>query len=237
MESKRTLVVTGASRGLGKALIDAALENKELNVIAVTRNAKQLEEKYKNSLHKPIIIAFDISKQLHEVDTLTKAIVKDFSSVDFLINNAATIVVKPFNEFLVTDMQELYQTNVFAPFKIIQELVPLMANKKETTHIVNIGSMGGFQGSVKFPGLSLYASSKAALANLSEGLAVELSPLNIAVNCLALGSVKTEMLKSAFPDYTGGTTPKEMANYVLNFILSGQKVFNGKILPVSNSTP
>jgi len=112
-----------------------------------------------------------------------------------------------------------------------------MQNKQTRSHIVNISSMGGYQGSIKFPGLSIYASTKAAIANLTEGLAVEFAEKNISINCLAIGAVQTEMLKSAFPDYNGGVKPETMADYVLNFTIRAHQVFNGKILPVSNSTP
>src|SRR5262245_45188958 len=97
--------------------------------------------------------------------------------------------------------------------------------------------MGGFQGSAKFPGLSAYSSSKSALSGLTEILAEELKEKNIAVNCLALGAVQTEMLAKAFPGYKASMQPKQMGEFIGNFALTGQKFFNGKILPVSSTTP
>lgn len=108
---------------------------------------------------------------------------------------------------------------------------------REGGHIVNISSMGGFQGSVKFPGLSAYSASKGALAILTECLAEELKDKNIKVNCLALGSSQTEMFEAAFPGMQAGTLAFEMGRYVADFALNGSKYFNGKIIPVSNTTP
>jgi NAD(P)-dependent dehydrogenase (short-subunit alcohol dehydrogenase family) len=97
--------------------------------------------------------------------------------------------------------------------------------------------MGGVQGSSKFPGLSAYSSSKSALSGLTECLAEELKTKNIAVNCLALGAVQTEMLAKAFPGYKAPVTPSQMAEFICDFALKGQHFFNGKIIPVSSSTP
>src|SRR5208282_5900863 len=100
--------------------------------------------------------------------------------------------------------------------------------------IVNISSIGGVQGSAKFKGLSAYSSSKAALINITECLAEEFKERGIAVNCLALGSVQTEMFSAAFPSFEAALTAEEMANYISEFAVTGNKYFNGKVIPVSN---
>jgi len=126
--------------------------------------------------------------------------------------------------------------NVFAPALLIKEV--LQNNQPEQpTHVVNISSMGGFQGSAKFPGLSVYSSSKAAIANLTEVLAEEYKETNIRFNCLALGSVQTEMLKEAFPTYNSSMSAKKMAEFIIEFSINGSQYFNGKIIPVSLSIP
>ncbi|MEZ5070339.1 MAG: SDR family oxidoreductase [Bacteroidales bacterium] len=104
-------------------------------------------------------------------------------------------------------------------------------------HIVNITSMGGYQGSVKFPGLSHYSASKAALGSLTECLAGEMGPDGFRINALALGAVQTEMLSSAFPGYKAPLDAGEMAEFIAWFVLEGGRYFQGKILPVSLSTP
>ncbi len=132
------------------------------------------------------------------------------------------------------DFAEMLQNNLLGHVKMIQNIVPLMPPK---SHIVNIGSMGGFQGSDKFPGLTAYSASKGALHILTECLAREFSDREISVNCLALGSAQTEMLEKAFPDYLSPVMAFEMGKYIADFSLTGHKFFNGKILPVAHSTP
>ena len=101
------------------------------------------------------------------------------------------------------------------PVNIVKTFIDLVFSDG---HILNIGSMGGYQGSVKFPGLSIYSSTKGALAVLTECLAEEFKETSVNFNCLCLGSVQTEMLEEAFPGYQAPISPKEMANYFLNFI-------------------
>jgi NAD(P)-dependent dehydrogenase (short-subunit alcohol dehydrogenase family) len=97
--------------------------------------------------------------------------------------------------------------------------------------------MGGFQGSSKFPGLSAYSASKAALASLTECMAEELKSDGIHVNCLALGAVDTEMLRQAFPGYQAPVSSEDMARFIGEFSINQRTFFNGKIIPVSSSTP
>jgi 3-oxoacyl-[acyl-carrier protein] reductase len=105
------------------------------------------------------------------------------------------------------------------------------------SHIVNISSMGGYQGSSKYKGLSVYSASKAALSCLSECLAGELKDSGISVNCLALGSVQTGMFEKAFPGFKAPLGPKEMAEFITYFAINGNKYFNGKVLPVAVNNP
>ena len=108
---------------------------------------------------------------------------------------------------------------------------------KKDGHVVNISSMGGIQGSMKFSGLSAYSSSKAALITLSELLAEEYKETGPSFNVLALGAVQTEMLEEAFPGYKASVSAVEMARYIMQFSLTGHQMYNGKVLQVSNSTP
>ena len=155
-------------------------------------------------------------------------------SIDILINNAGELVNKPFLETTLEDFSTVFQTNFLAPVQMIKYLFHLFSTN---SHILNIGSMGGYQGSVKFPGLSAYSASKSALANLTESLAEEFKEHNIKVNCLALGSSQTEMFEKAFPNLKAGTLAFEMGQYVADFAVNGSKYYNGKILPVASTTP
>jgi NAD(P)-dependent dehydrogenase (short-subunit alcohol dehydrogenase family) len=97
--------------------------------------------------------------------------------------------------------------------------------------------MGGVQGSLKFPGLSAYSSSKGAVITMTELWAEEFKETGPLFNVLALGAVQTEMLEEAFPGYQAPTTALEMATYIKDFSLTGNKLYNGKLLQVSSSTP
>lgn len=230
------ILVTGASKGIGFELVKQLSEDPKNLVIAVSRNIKPLSLFVKqNNTHSLLPIQGDITNALHR-----KKIFKTIKSLELplnvLINNAGEIVNKSFETITEAEIKSVYDTNVFAPFLLIQQLLPLF-NTGQRSHIVNISSMGGFQGSSKFPGLSAYSSSKSAIAGLTECLAEELKHKNIFVNCLAIGAVQTEMLNRAFPGYKAPLSAEEMAAYISDFALNGQKYFNGKIIPVSSSTP
>ncbi|MBV6485080.1 MAG: Gluconate 5-dehydrogenase [Flavobacteriales bacterium] len=233
------ILITGASRGIGYELVKQYAADSNNHIVVLSRNLNKLEQLkqeceqlYKNTIHI-YTIDFASSNFHHQFQELLKKENKHFHIV---INNAGVLINKPFTETTTTDWQTVFTINVFAPATIIKEVIH-SNNTKEQTHVVNISSMGGFQGSVKFPGLSVYSASKAALANLTEVLAEEYKNTNIKINCLALGAAQTEMLQEAFPGYKAPVSAKQMAIYIKEFCLSGDKLFNGKILPVSVSTP
>ena len=97
--------------------------------------------------------------------------------------------------------------------------------------------MGGINGAAKFTGLSAYSSSKGAVNILTELLAEEYKEKGPSFNALAFGAVQTEMLEEAFPGLKAPISAKEIADFILDFSLQGQKYFNGKIIPVSSTTP
>ena len=119
----------------------------------------------------------------------------------------------------------------------MQTVQALMPKMEGGAHIVNISSIGGFQGSVKFPGLTAYSTSKAALCSFTELFAEEHKEGKIKMNCFCLGSVQTEMLNEAFPGYIVDMSPEKMATYIIDFSLNADQWMNGKIIPVSLSTP
>jgi short-subunit dehydrogenase len=226
------IVITGTSQGIGFELVKKFAENPNNKIIAISRKVESL----KKLNHKNVIVVkADITSTAGR-QSISNEIKKQKIAINVLINNAGQILNKPFEKILEKELQLVYQTNLYAPFLLIQKLLPLFS-KKEKSHIINISSMGGFQGSAKFKGLSAYSSSKGAVSILTECLAEELAEKNIAVNCLALGAVQTEMLAKAFPNYKAPLQASEMAQYIFDFALNGHKVFNGKILPVSMSTP
>ncbi len=226
-----TVIITGASRGIGFELTKLFL-NANYDVVALTRHTETLEALSNSKLQ---IIATDLSSKI-SIDKAVFAIKEKYQTIDFVINNAGTLVNKPFEDILYSDLEKTYQVNVFAPFYLSQQLLSVLG-KKTKAHVVNISSIGGFQGSVKFAGLSSYSSSKAAVVGLTECMAEEFKDKNITVNCLALGAVQTEMLAEAFPGYEAPIKPLQMAEYIFDFTTKGHHYYNGKILPVSLSTP
>lgn len=230
------IVVTGASKGIGLEIVKQFLADGENTVLAVARSSKELTNLHKSHPDNLITVFGDLNKTPTQNRILS--IIKNKKvQADILINNAGTITVKAFEKITPKELQYIYATNVFVPFLLIQKLLPVLG-KKNKSHIINISSMGGVQGISKFPGLSAYSSSKAALAGLTECLAEEFKDKkNISINCLALGAVQTEMLTKAFPGYIAPLQPKQMANFIVNFALTGHQYFNGKIIPVSSTTP
>ncbi len=222
------VVITGAGKGIGLELVKKFLKKGD-KIVAISRNISKLENLKAENL---FLASFDLKEK--DFSGLVKFISEQLGTVDILINNAGLLVNKPFLKLTDSDFDDIFNVNVKAVFKLSKGLVPKM---NKNSHIVNISSMGGVQGSVKFPGLSLYSAAKGALAVLSESMALELSERKISVNALALGAVQTEMLSQAFPDYKAPLKPEEMASFIYDFAVNGNKYFNGKILPVSLSTP
>jgi len=226
----KNIVITGTSRGIGFELV-SILSKMGHRVLALSRNEEPVKSLDLDNVHA---FSFDITTE----DSLLKAesyITDNWNSrVDVLINNAGALLNKPFKDSNYEDFSQVYKVNVFGVAELTRKLLPFMDNE---SHVLNISSMGGIQGSMKFPGLAAYSSSKAALLTLTELLAEEYKENGPSFNALALGAVQTEMLEEAFPGYKAPVSAEDMASYIADFSLNAQKFYNGKILQVSNSTP
>lgn len=232
------IVISGASSGVGFETVLEIIGNDSHKIVALARSEDKLHklQEIALSLNPGCMLytaRFDIVHDDYEND-LIPFIKERMGTVDILINNAGSLINKSFMQTSQLDFVEMLQNNLLGHIKMIQYIAPLMPAK---SHIVNIGSMGGFQGSIKMPGLAAYSASKAALHALTECLASEFAEKQINVNCLALGSAQTEMLEKAFPAYQSPVMAFEMGKYIADFALSGHKFFNGKIIPVAHSTP
>ena len=231
------IIITGASSGIGfETAIEFSLHS-ENKIVAIARSADKLRKlleiaKGINPDCTILPVEFDLVNDDYNV--LIPFLKERLGTIDILINNAGALINKPFLDTTEENLGEMLESNVVSHFKMIKHTLPLM---QAGSHIVNIGSMGGFQGSVKFPGLAAYSASKAALHTLTECLAFELAETGIKVNCLALGSAQTEMLETAFPGYQSPVLAFEMGKYIADFAKTGHKYFNGKILPVAVTTP
>ena len=228
---KKNIIIVGASRGIGREL--ARLLAEDHNVLVMSRNLEKLKELQEITLNPVDIASVDLNAD-NVKDYITAVVREHFERVDILINNAGLLVNKPLLDITEQEIKDVYNTNVIGLIASCQAVVPFMKNGG---HIVNISSMGGYQGAAKFPGLSIYSSSKQAVSGFTECLAEELKDYGIQANCLALGAVQTEMLAEAFPDYKAPMGPEKMAEFIANFSLTANEWMNGKIIPVSLSTP
>ena len=223
----KTLVVTGASRGIGLEISKQAA-SEGTQVIALSRNIKPL-----TGIENVHPFAVDLSDEI-AIQGFIEKISTSFTKVDALINNAGSLINKPFLKTSTEDFKKVYEVNVFAVASLIRLIFPMIDPKG---HVINISSMGGVQGTAKFPGLSSYSSCKGALIILTELLAEEFKESGPAFNALALGAVQTEMLDEAFPGYKAPISASQMASYILDFAFNGQLLYNGKVLPIASSTP
>ncbi|MCX6333284.1 MAG: SDR family NAD(P)-dependent oxidoreductase [Bacteroidia bacterium] len=229
------IIVNGGTRGIGKEIVVLLSKEKDHRILVTGRNAKALNLISSGSKYKNIAtFVIDLSIFDDRQKSFLKAVSSMMKNVDILINMAGCLVIKDFMEFHNDKAREMMETNFFGPASMIRAIRPLM---KKGSHIVNISSMGGYQGSSKYRGLSYYSASKAAISCLSECLAEEFRDDGIAVNSLALGSVQTEMFEAAFPGHKADVSAKEMAKFIMEFAFNGNRLFNGKILPVAVNNP
>ncbi|SNR81326.1 Short-chain dehydrogenase [Maribacter sedimenticola] len=223
------IIVTGTSRGIGYELCKL-LAAKGNMVLALSRNERPIKELGNKNIET---FPFDVSSATDR-EHLYSFLKERNANVIALVNNAGKLVNKPFLETTEAEFKSVYEVNVFGVAEMIKLVLPFMDNRG---HVVTISSMGGIQGSAKFAGLAAYSSSKGAVLTLTELLAEEFKETGPSFNALALGAVQTEMLEEAFPGYKAPVTAVEMAEYVMNFTLTDHKLYNGKILQVSSSTP
>jgi len=228
------IIITGGSSGIGKDLFSLFAEDPKNRVFSFGRSEPAVESMTPNMHY----LRFDLRNYQTDRISLLDAVDSFFENqgIDILINNAGWLKHESFESVTHQDLLDTFHINFFSVFSLLQDIKPKLG-LKGISHILNIGSMGGFQGSVKFAGLSVYSASKAALANLTECLAAEWTDENIKVNCLALGSVDTAMLRKAFPGYQAPIGSQEMARFIADFALNGHRFFNGKVIPVASTTP
>jgi short-subunit dehydrogenase len=234
------IIITGAGSGIGKATAKAISSLGNHHVLAIGRDEEKLhalQEEIKATNPSVLIttFVFDLKSQEGKFLNLAKQIKKTCNHIDILINNAGAFISKPFVELAPSDWQLLFETNIFAAAQMIKVVLPMLV-KSSQANIINIGSMGGFQGSQKFPGLSAYCASKAALVAFTECISQEL-PTHIHCNCLCFGSVETKMFQNAFPENVAAMTTKDTGEFIAHFALQNWKLFNGKVIPIAAATP
>lgn len=224
----KNIIVTGTSRGIGfeLALLFADAGHK---VLALSRKTAPALLSHQNIS----CLAADLSDE-GSLDGIANFLSQSWKKVDAIVHNAGALIHKPFSQITAAEFENIYKVNVFGVAALNRIALPYL---EKGSHVVTISSMGGVQGTAKFAGLSAYSSSKGAAIILSELLAEEYKEKGIAFNALALGAVQTEMLAEAFPGYEAPLTAGEMAGYIFNFTLEGNKFHNGKTLQVAVTTP
>ncbi|MFV8270626.1 SDR family NAD(P)-dependent oxidoreductase [Flavobacterium sp. GT2N3] len=224
----KNIIITGTSRGIGFELA-LKFANAGHQVLAISRKIPQALLGNQNIT----CLSVDLSNE-SELVKVTDFLSKSWKQIDAVIHNAGSLLLKPFSETTQEDFENIYKVNVFGVANLTRVCLPYL---QKGSHVVTISSVGGIQGSLKFAGLSAYSSSKGAVITLSELLTEEYKERGISFNVLALGAVQTEMLAEAFPGYQAPLSASEMANYIYDFTLTGNKYFNGKVLQVSSTNP
>ncbi len=228
---KKKILITGSSRGIGAAIARLAKE-KGYDVLLHGRThsphlanlAKELDSKY---------IIFDVSKE----DEVKQAF-SEISRIDVLVNSAGVNISKAFDNLTDSDWKTIYDINIFGLVNVTRHAVPIMKKSKSTGKIINIASIKGLYASV---GRVAYASSKAAVINLTTGLAKEFAP-GILVNAVAPGFTNTEMTDNTWSDrikkQVGNillkrmADPKEIAEVVLFLSSSANEYITGQTINI-----
>lgn len=227
------IIINGGSHGIGREVAIYLAKDPDNEIIVTGRDIHAMHE-MAASLPNVHPVKADLSDPDNIARNYLKNITAVFGNTDTVINMTGNIVKADFLSITGNAARKMMETNFFGPASIIRILQPFL---NRGSHVVNISSMGGFQGSAKFRGLAYYSASKAAIACMSECLAEELREFDIRVNCLALGAVQTRMLSEAFPGYKAPVEAADIAPFIADFALKAHQFINGRVIPVAMSNP
>jgi NAD(P)-dependent dehydrogenase (short-subunit alcohol dehydrogenase family) len=200
--SKKVWLITGASTGFGRELVEYLLAQ-GTRVVATARKVQGLQELGARYPKTALVAAMDVTNQ-KQVDTVVGVAVKWFGSIDVLVNNAGYGMVGAVEESAEDEFRPMFETNVFGLIRVTQAVLPQM-RKQGWGHIVNLSSIGGL---VATPGFGLYNATKFAVEGLSEALAQEVKPLGITVTIVEPGPFRTKFLGKA-----GGEAKRKIPEY------------------------
>ena len=200
--SKKVWLVTGASTGFGRELVEYLLAQGE-RVVATARKVDGLKELEAKCPEGALVRSMDVTDQ-QQVEAAVSAAVQRLGRVDLLVNNAGYGMVGAVEESGEEEFRPMFETNVFGLIRVTQAVLPQM-REQGAGHIVNLSSIGGL---VATPGFGLYNATKFAVEGLSEALAQEVKPLGISVTIVEPGPFRTKFLGKA-----GGEAKKRISEY------------------------
>jgi NAD(P)-dependent dehydrogenase (short-subunit alcohol dehydrogenase family) len=233
----KVAIVTGASRGIGRA-ISVALAREAATVVLAARSIRKLQETAEQVTHvggKAEIVVTDLAEE-ESIKNLIKVTGEKFGRLDILVNNAGITHSAKLEETTTEDWQRCIWVNARAPFILCREALPLL-RKSEAAYIVNIASVVGVKG---YPLQSAYTSSKHALRGMTISLANELRGSNVRVHLLCPGGVDTELVQKVRPDIKKDELmqPDEIAELVLYLVThKGNAVIDELHIRRAASTP
>ncbi len=234
MDSKPVALITGASRGIGRALA-VTFSKAGFECALAARNAERLAETADFCAGRTEMFPTDLS-EAGAPEKLADGVLKAMGRVDVLINNAGSALSRPFTDTEIADWDALMALNAKAPFFLTRALLPAL-KRSNAAVIINIGSVVSFKG---YELQSAYSASKHALAGWTKSLAREVASDNIRVHLIAPGGVATDLVLGVRPDINPADLirPEEVAETALFLVQSrGNAVIDVVELRRNGKTP
>ena len=185
----RVWFITGASRGIGARIAEAALAQGDAVVVAA-RDAASIDKHF-GKLDALLPVALDVTNEAQAAAAVQAALAR-FGRIDVLVNNAGYGLLGAVEEATADEVRRLYETNVFGLLNVTRAVLPTLRERR-AGHVINISSVGGYQSG---PGFGVYCSTKFAVEGLTEALHGELAPLGIHATVVEPGYFRTEFLDS-----------------------------------------
>lgn len=186
---KRVWMITGAARGIGARIAEAALARGEA-VVATSRDAASVQKRFPAG-DALLVLPLDVTDETQAAAAVQAALAR-FGRIDVLVNNAGYGLLGAVEEATGDEVRRLYETNVFGLLNVTRAVLPSMRERR-SGHVINISSLGGYQSGA---GFGVYCSTKFAVEGLSEALHGELAPLGIHVTVVEPGYFRTDFLDS-----------------------------------------
>lgn len=233
----KVAIVTGAGRGIGRAIC-VALSRESATIVLASRSQQHLRQVAKMVIEaggKASIVPTELTEE-QSIKNLVRETAEQFGRLDILVNNAGITHSALLEDTATEDWERLMRVNARAPFILCREALPLL-RKSERAYIINISSVVGVKG---YPQQSAYTSSKHALRGMSISLAEELRGTNIRVHVLCPGGVATDMVARVRPDIAKDELigPEEVAELVHYLVThKGNAVVDELHIRRATSTP